>query len=95
MVVVSIRGVCESVCVGFWFGGDLFVFVRVFLCMGALCFFKQCWLIFGFGGCLQAEMRTICSSLADTGKPLLVNCVEGGKTPLLSKEKYIECLGWH
>ena len=25
----------------------------------------------------QAEMAIICSSLADTGKPLLVNCVEG------------------
>ena len=25
----------------------------------------------------EAEMATICSSLADTGKPLLVNCVEG------------------
>eukprot|EP00913_Durusdinium_trenchii_P029559 g27709.t1 len=38
----------------------------------------------------EAEMQTICSSLAETGKPLLVNCVEGGKTPLLSKERYIE-----
>ncbi|CAK9071345.1 unnamed protein product [Durusdinium trenchii] len=41
----------------------------------------------------EAEMQTICSSLAETGKPLLVNCVEGGKTPLLSKERYIEQLG--
>lgn len=28
---------------------------------------------------LQAEMATICSSLSDTGKPLLVNCVEGAE----------------
>ena len=36
----------------------------------------------------QAEMATICSSLADTGKPLLVNCVEGtlGKKLLVQKE---------
>lgn len=38
----------------------------------------------------EAEMAIICSSLADTGKPLLVNCVEGGKTPLCSKQKLIE-----
>eukprot|EP00435_Cladocopium_sp_Y103_P075306 s50_g56.t1 len=38
----------------------------------------------------EAEMATICSSLADTGKPLLVNCVEGGKTPLCSKQRLIE-----
>ncbi|CAL1173347.1 unnamed protein product, partial [Cladocopium goreaui] len=38
----------------------------------------------------EAEMASICSSLADTGKPLLVNCVEGGKTPLCSKQRLIE-----
>ena len=38
----------------------------------------------------EEEMKVICESLADTGKALLVNAVEGGKTPLLSKQRYIE-----
>lgn len=42
----------------------------------------------------EAEMATIGQALADTGKPLLVNCVEGGKTPLLSKQRYIERPCW-
>ena len=38
----------------------------------------------------EQEMEVIGEALRDTGKPLLVNCVEGGKTPLLTKQRYIE-----
>jgi 2-methylisocitrate lyase-like PEP mutase family enzyme len=36
----------------------------------------------------EAEMAEICRRLGDV--PLLVNVVEGGRTPVLSKERYIE-----
>jgi len=36
----------------------------------------------------EAEMEQIGRALGD--KPLLVNCVEGGRTPLLSKQRYAE-----
>jgi len=38
----------------------------------------------------EAEMKQICDELAPTGKAMLVNAVEGGKTPVLPRERYIE-----
>jgi 2-methylisocitrate lyase-like PEP mutase family enzyme len=39
----------------------------------------------------EDEMRQICSTLAaSTGKPLLVNCVEGGRTPVLPRTRLRE-----
>ncbi|CAE7281362.1 Dml [Symbiodinium natans] len=38
----------------------------------------------------EAEMKQICDALAPTGKAMLVNAVEGGKTPVLPRQRYIE-----